>query len=72
MEWVGGPSRPLWIELCQKAGTDPFAVLNGHMDRAMKHVREASTTDPKVRLVCLSVHDAPMQPCRLGGLCRGE
>jgi len=48
----------LWVELCQRAGIDPLEVLTGHIDLAMKHVLEASTTDPKVRLV------RPMQRTR--------
>lgn len=47
----------LWIELCQRAGTDPLEVLSGHIDLAMKHVLEASMTDPKVRFIC-SFEDA--------------
>lgn len=30
---------------------DPLEVLSGHIDLAMKHVLEASMTDPKVRFV---------------------
>lgn len=42
----------LWIELCQRAGTDPLEVLAGHIDLAMKHVLDASMADPKVCFVC--------------------
>ena len=50
MGWgTGVPSRLLWVELCQRAGLDPLGVVSGHVDLAMKHVLEASTTDPKVR-----------------------
>lgn len=42
----------LWIELCQRAGTDPLEVLTGHIDLAMKHVLDASMADPKVCFVC--------------------
>lgn len=38
----------LWIELCQRAGVDPLAVVSGHVDLAMKRVLEASMLDPKV------------------------
>ncbi|KAF8434348.1 armadillo-type protein [Boletus edulis BED1] len=45
---ICAPSRTLWIELCQRASTDPFEVLNVHIDLAMKHVLEASMMDSKL------------------------
>lgn len=48
----------LWIELCQRAGTDPLEVLSTHIDLAMKHVLEASMTDPKVPLLFFSLRSS--------------
>lgn len=39
--------------MCQRAGTDPFEVLTGQVDLAMKLILEASMTDPKVHFVSL-------------------
>ncbi|KAF8553713.1 ARM repeat-containing protein [Imleria badia] len=51
---ICAPSRMLWIELCQRAGTDPLEVLSGHIDLAMKRVLEASMTDPKLGFAAAS------------------
>ena len=68
MGWgTGVPSRLLWVELCQRAGLDPLGVVSGHIDLAMKHVLEASTTDPKVRFVSFKTRIAV--PGLISSLC---
>ncbi|KAJ8595557.1 ARM repeat-containing protein [Rhizopogon salebrosus TDB-379] len=39
------PSRPLWIELCQKAGVDPHNLVSRRIDQAMMSLLTASSLD---------------------------
>jgi hypothetical protein len=53
---VGAPSRQTWIELCQKAGTDPHDLVNRNVEKLLKIVLDA-TEDLNVHLcVCFFVH----------------
>ena len=42
---IAGPSRTLWIELCQRAGTGPHDLVSWNIDSVMKIVLEASLMD---------------------------
>ncbi|KAL4068779.1 armadillo-type protein, partial [Scleroderma yunnanense] len=39
---ISGPSRSLWIELCQKTGSDPHDLVSRNIDLLMKNILEAS------------------------------
>lgn len=47
--FVGGTSRQTWIDLCQKAHTDPHELTNKHLDKLLKLILGASAVDAKVR-----------------------
>ncbi|KAJ3745026.1 armadillo-type protein [Lentinula detonsa] len=42
---VCGSSHQTWIDLCQKAGTDPKEVVEKHLDRLLQLVLDASLSD---------------------------
>ena len=42
MDVVGGNSRQLWIELCQKAKADPANIIQTQLDKLFKIVLNAS------------------------------
>lgn len=44
---VCGTSRQTWIDLCQKARTDPHDLTNKHLDNLFKLILGASSVDPK-------------------------
>ncbi|KAH7883448.1 armadillo-type protein [Phlebopus sp. FC_14] len=44
---ISGPSRLLWIELCQKAGTDPHDLVCRSIDLVMDIVLASSAVDAK-------------------------
>lgn len=45
---IGGDSRQLWIELCQKADVDPRDLINSNVEGLLKNVLEATNTEEKV------------------------
>jgi len=53
---AGGTSRQTWIDLCQKARTDPHDLTNRHLDKLFKLILGASTVDSKVSRSRLVVH----------------
>jgi hypothetical protein len=53
---TGGTSRQTWIDLCQKARTDPCDLTNKHLDKLFKLILGTSTVDPKVSSLKLVVH----------------
>ncbi|KAH7929550.1 ARM repeat-containing protein [Leucogyrophana mollusca] len=44
---ISGPSRLLWVELCQKARIDPHGLVQRHAGDVLKQVLSASTVDAK-------------------------
>ncbi|TFK45118.1 armadillo-type protein [Crucibulum laeve] len=44
---ICGNSRTTWIDLCQKAGTDPRQLTNGHLDKLFKLILAASIMNSK-------------------------
>ncbi|RDB20660.1 eIF-2-alpha kinase activator gcn1 [Hypsizygus marmoreus] len=46
---ICGNSRQTWIDLCQKARTDPRELTNTHLNRLLKLILAASAVDPKYR-----------------------
>ncbi|KAF8230285.1 hypothetical protein L208DRAFT_1476624 [Tricholoma matsutake] len=38
----------MWIDLCQKAWTDPHDLMNKHLDNLFMLILGASSVDPKV------------------------
>jgi len=48
----GGSSRQTWIELCQKAGTDPHNLVNKNINKLFEIILAASVADPTVSSMC--------------------
>ncbi|KAE9398973.1 ARM repeat-containing protein [Gymnopus androsaceus JB14] len=44
---VCGSSRQTWIDMCQKANTDPMEVVGRHLDKLLKLILDASLSDVK-------------------------
>ncbi|KIJ63493.1 hypothetical protein HYDPIDRAFT_175892 [Hydnomerulius pinastri MD-312] len=53
---ISGPSRLLWIELCQRAGADPHDLVGRNIDLAVTNVLAASTVDVKFGFADASHH----------------
>lgn len=46
--WIGGPMRQTWIDICQRANTDPKELIEKHIDKLFKLVLESAAVDAKV------------------------
>ena len=53
---TGGTSRQTWIDLCQKAQTDPHDLTNRHLDKLFSLILGASTVDSKVSSPEFMIH----------------
>lgn len=40
--------RQTWIDICQKANTDPRELIEKHVDKLLKLILESTTVDAKV------------------------
>lgn len=52
---AAGPMRQTWIDVCQKANTDPKELIEKHIDKLLKLVLESTTVDAKVGLSLIYV-----------------
>lgn len=57
--FTGGSDGQTWVELCQKAGVDPRAVVDKHFDKFMKLLLDATDVTSNVRSLFTSL---PLHP----------
>ncbi|KXN82440.1 Translational activator gcn1 [Leucoagaricus sp. SymC.cos] len=55
-EHVSGPMRQTWIDVCQKANTDPKELIEKHVDKLLKLVLESTTVDVELGFPEASYH----------------